>query len=328
MGSTKNKIILLILLVLLIFVTAVSLFVGPSNISPGELFKPEFLSIMSIRISRIFLALLVGASLSVVGSALQAILRNPLSDPYILGVSSGGGFGACLAIFFGIHGVFFGIEMLPIFAFFGSLLSIFIVYNISNIGGRRPVQTLILSGVIIGILFSSLLMLLVFSSMKDEIHSILWWLLGNLEVFNIRLLSAVFLINIAGIFLIWFFAKELNAISLGEEDAGHLGIDVEKIKKIILVISSFMIGSVVSISGIIGFVGLVIPHMVRFVVGSDHKILIPVSALTGAIFLILCDTISRVVVAPNEMPVGIITALVGAPYFIFLLRKKQKVYFK
>ncbi len=325
--SKKNNFIIVVLIIALALLSIGSLFIGPSKIAPNELFSKEFISIAILRLSRIILAFIAGAALSVVGAALQAILRNPLSDPYILGVSSGGGFGAAISIYFGISISIFGIETLPIFAFLGALLSIFMVYNISNIGGRRPIQTLILSGVIVGILFSSLLMLFVFSSSKEEIHNILWWLLGSLQVFNLRLLSIVAAINIAGIFIIWFYTKELNAILMGEEDAEHMGINVEKIKKIVLIVSSLMVGSIVSISGIIGFVGLIIPHMMRLIVGPDHKVLIPASALFGSIFLISCDTLSRVIIAPSEMPVGIITSLVGAPYFIVLLRKKQKNYF-
>jgi len=261
--------------------------------------------------------------LSVAGVIFQAILRNPLADPYILGVSSGGGLGAVLALIWG--GSFLKI---PVFAFLGGLLSIFLVQSLSQVNGRLPPQNLLLSGVVIGIIFTNILVFIVWFFEDRLIHGIIWWLLGNLDVIENNLLLTVILMGILGTFFSFLFARELNVLSLGEEEAISLGIDVEKTKRVLVYIASLITAIAVSVCGIIGFVGLIIPHIVRFFSGNEHRLLIPGSFLMGGIFVVISDTFARTFFSPVEIPIGVITALIGGPMFLILLQKKKKILFK
>jgi iron complex transport system permease protein len=292
---------------------------GSINISFLELFSRENTQILQLRITRIILSILAGAGLSVCGVTLQAILRNPLAEPYLLGTSSGAGLGAVLAIILGISGAY-----IPCAAFMGALASIILVYNLAKQEGKIPIQSLILSGVIVAVALSGIIVFLV--SISDEmLHGIMWWLLGNLQIYDFSTLCLIGTIVILGIIGIFIFSQDLNAISIGEEEAIHLGIEIEKIKKILLLITCLITGALVSVTGMIGFVGLIIPHMMRFVVGPNHKILIPAACLSGASFLVLCDTFSRTILTPIEIPIGVITSLVGACVFIVLLKRNQKI---
>ena len=293
---------------------------GSVNISLSELFSKANQQILQLRLARIMLGIFAGAGLSVCGAALQAILRNPLAEPYLLGTSSGAGLGAVLAIFLGFSASFF-----PLAAFIGALLSIALVYNLAKQNGRISPQSLILSGVIVAIALSGLIIFLVSISTTQALHGMLWWLLGSLEVYNLKLLMVVASIVTFGVVPLFVLAQDLNAISIGEEEAIHLGIKIETVKKIIFVVTSLVTGALVSIAGMIGFVGLIIPHMMRLVVGPNHKILIPASCLAGAAFLVLCDALGRSLFPPIEIPIGVITSLVGAPIFIILLKREQRV---
>lgn len=268
------------------------------------------------------MGLFAGAGLAVAGVIFQGILRNPLAEPYVLGVSSGASLGAVLALFFNLS-----MEFLPITAFLGAGLTMFLVYNLAKINGKVSTQGLLLSGVILGAIFSSLLLFFVSISPNEAMHGITWWLLGSLQVFDLKLLISVVILITSGICIAIYFGRDLNAISLGEEEAYHLGINVETVKKILFVVASLITGSIVCVCGIIGFVGLIIPHAVRLIVGSDHKLVLPASAISAGAFLILADTISRTIMPPVEIPIGVITALIGGPIFIILLRKKQKAPF-
>jgi iron complex transport system permease protein len=263
--------------------------------------------------------MLAGCGLAVSGTVLQALLRNPLAEPYLLGTSSGAGLGAVAAIIIGL-----GSTYLPLAAFLGAISSIILVYHLARQGNKIPVQSLILSGVIVSIALSGIIVFLIFISSNEALHGALWWLWGNLQVYDLKLLLFLGSIVAAGILAIFIFAQDLNAISIGEEEAIHLGIDVETLKKILLFITSLITASLVCICGIIGFVGLIIPHISRFIFGPNHKFLIPVVCLTSAIFMVLCDLLSRTVFSPLEIPIGVITAVIGAPVFIILLRRKQK----
>jgi iron complex transport system permease protein len=251
---------------------------------------------------------------------LQAILRNPLAEPYLLGTSSGGGLGAVIGIILGLP-----VALLPLSAFITALLSVFLVYILAREGGKVAVQSLILSGVIVGMAVSGIVVFLVAISNNIAVHGMMWWLLGSLQVYDLNLLGVVGAIVIISIGVIYFFSQDLNAMSLGEEEALHLGIDVEKIKKIMLVVTALATGALVSVSGMIGFVGLIVPHIMRLVVGPNHKILIPATCLAGAAFLVLCDTLARTLMPPIEIPIGMITSLIGTPVFIILLKRKQQV---
>lgn len=284
-----------------------------------DLFRPQNQPLLSLRFFRVMLGALIGAGMGVCGVALQAILRNPLAEPYLLGTSSGAGLGAVLAIIGGLTGL-----ALPFVAFVGALLSVVLVYYLASEGGRIPVQSLILSGVIVAISLSGVMMFLISTFNTQALHGVMWWLLGSLQVYDPRLLFLVVALVISGSILIFVLAQDLNAISIGEEEAVHLGIGVENIKKIIFVITAVITGALVSVSGIISFVGLIIPHMMRLVVGPNHKVLVPATFLGGAVFLVLCDTFARTLFSPVEIPIGVVTSLIGAPIFMVLLKRSQR----
>lgn len=317
-----NRRVLFLLFLLLCVAIFFGISFGPVTINLKDLFSTQNSEIITLRLTRVILALIAGAGLAVAGVIFQGILRNSLAEPYVLGVSSGAGLGAVLALFFNLS-----MEFLPISAFLGASLTMFIVYNLAKINGKVTTQGLLLSGVIVGAVFSSLLLFFVSISPNEAMHGITWWLLGSLQVFDIKLLVAVAILIIIGIFIAIYLSRDLNAISLGEEEAHHLGINVETVKKILFIIASLITGSIVCICGIIGFVGLIVPHAARLVLGSDHRAVLPASAISAGIFLILADTLSRIIMPPVEVPIGVITALIGGPVFILLLRKKQKAPF-
>jgi iron complex transport system permease protein len=248
---------------------------------------------------------------------MQAILRNPLADPYLLSTSSGAGLGIVLIFFLGLPALF-----LPGAAFVGALLSTFLVYLLAQKDGKLSAIQLILSGVIISIALSGLTIFLASISTNPAVPGTLWWMLGSLQSVDSTLLMIVTAMVLGGIGLLWFFAQDLNAITLGEEAALHLGVEVETLKRIILVLITLITGAVVALSGVIGFVGLIIPHAIRKLTGPNHKLLLPVSALAAGAFLVGCDCVGRILMPPIEIPIGIITALVGAPVFLGLLKWK------
>lgn len=279
--------------------------------------------VFNIRLPRIFTAALVGAALSVVGAVYQGIFKNPMADPYVLGVSSGAAVGATIAIVLGLSTTFYGFGMINVLAFAGAILTILIAYNIARVGNKLPSTTLLLAGVVLSFLFSSINSLLMFFN-RDQVESIVFWLMGSFNGANWSQLTIAAPIIIIGIIFIIAFSKDLNLMLLGEDTAKNLGTEVEKVKKLLLFITSVMISSSVSISGVIGFVGLITPHVIRIIIGPDNKRLIPFSALGGAIFMIISDTLARILIPPIEIPVGAITSLFGAPYFIYLLMKRKK----
>lgn len=285
----------------------------------------EVAIILKIRFPRVASAIMVGAALSLSGAVLQALLRNPLADPFILGISSGAALGAVLAILLGLGTSLFGPYATPGLAFVGALITIFLVYFISRVEGRVPTQTMLLSGVIVNSFFSAIVMFLISATSNEKLHGVTFWLMGNLEFLSFQLFQPILVFLLAGGLLLYNLARDLNLLSLGEETAGQLGVDVERLKKISFLLTSLITGAVVSVSGLIGFVGLIIPHLVRLLWGPDHRFLLPASAILGGLFLLGADTLGRTIIAPNEIPVGVITALSGAPFFIYLLRKKGHV---
>ena len=278
------------------------------------------LILFSIRLPRIFFAAITGAALSLGGVVFQAILRNPLADPYVLGVSGGSALGAIIGTLIGAGSFYLGI---PLLAFLGALITVALVFVIAGGGsGRIPDNYLLLAGVIVNAFFSAAI--LFFLSLADsmELHSITFWLMGDLaRVSGSGIIPAAFCVLVAFV-MIYSQARGLNLMVQGEETARQLGVMVEKTKYTLLIITSLATAVVVSLCGIIGFVGIIVPHMMRLLFGSDHRLLICASALFGATFLVVADTIARIIIAPAELPVGVITALLGAPYFIFLLRRK------
>jgi iron complex transport system permease protein len=273
--------------------------------------------IFQIRLPRIFLGLLVGLSLATAGTTLQGLFKNPMADPYIIGIASGAAVGAALSITFLPR--FFSIYTTPFMAFLGAVFATFLVYNIAKVGGRIPVDTLLLTGIAVSLFLGAVLSFMM-SVAGEALHSIFFWLMGGFWLANWTQVKIIVLPVFVCFFLIYIFAKDLNALLLGEESAQTLGINVEGVKKILLVFAAFITAAAVSFVGTIGFVGLIIPHITRILVGPDHRILFPASALVGGIFLVWTDALARLL---GEMPVGIITAFFGAPFFIYLLKKRK-----
>lgn len=327
------------LLIALIIVIVISSGLGVARIGPFRIFRivssripfvhidkdwsdRDELILMGWRLPRIFIACVVGAGLALAGVVFQALLRNPLAEPYILGVSSGGSLGAVIAIILGIVSIK-GLPTLPFFAFAGALSTMFLVYSIARFGGRVPTHTLLLAGVIVNAFFSAIIMFLVSITRADETHKFLLWSMGNLTPLETKqTITAMSLIVLAG-FALYYYSQSFNLFSLGEESAAQLGVEVERVKKIAFVLASLITGAAVSSCGIIGFVGLIVPHMVRMTIGADHRVLMPASALAGAAFLVAADTVARTIIAPTEIPVGVVTAICGGPFFIYLLRRKR-----
>jgi iron complex transport system permease protein len=298
-----------------------SLFAGSVRVPFDQMFES---GIIRLRVARILLAIVVGAGLSVSGAIFQALLRNPLAEPYILGVSSGAGLGATLAIVLGMGAV--SIWSVPAMAFVGSIITIYIVYRLARSpNGAVPVYTLLLSGVIVNAALSSGLMFIVSTSASDELHSVIWWLLGNLQIFDWQLLRLVSVVILLCLSVMVLMSHRLNIITLGEEPAGHLGLNVEATKKLFFLLASLMTASAVAACGLIGFVGLIIPHCVRMAIGPDHRRLIPASALAGAVFLVLADSFARSIFE-TEIPIGVVTTFIGGPFFLFLLKRKKNTY--
>ncbi len=293
---------------------------GAVQIPLANLLLKENQIILNMRILRIFTAILAGCGLAVSGIALQAILRNPLAEPYLLGTSSGAGLAAVIAVIAGVSRIY-----LPLAAFLGAIVSILLVYNLAREGKRISDNSLILSGVIISIALSAVIVFLVSISGNAAIHEMGWWLWGSLQVYDYRLIGLVSIPVILGILAIYIFSQDLNALSMGEEEAIHLGIDTQNIKKIIILVTALITASLICICGIIGFVGLIVPHMMRRIVGPNHKVLIPATCIAASLFMVGCDLLSRTVFPPIEIPIGVITAIIGAPLFIILLKKGKRV---
>jgi iron complex transport system permease protein len=282
----------------------------------------EELILFSVRLPRIIFAGIVGACLSLGGVVFQAILRNPLADPYILGISGGSALGAIIGILLGASSFYLGV---PLLAFMGALATVFLVFIVAG-GTRGPLMdnSLLLSGVVVNAFFSAAILFFLSIVNSMELHSITFWLMGDLSRASGKEICVATFCLIAGFVLLYAQARKLNLIVQGEDTALQLGVNVERTKQWLLVVTSLITAVAVSLAGIIGFVGIMVPHFMRLVFGSDHRLLLPVSALFGASFLIVADTIAKVVFAPAELPVGVITALCGAPYFIFLLKRKAR----
>jgi iron complex transport system permease protein len=277
--------------------------------------------IMDLRLPRVIAGALVGAALSLAGTVLQALLRNPLADPYVLGISSGAAAGAVLAILMGLGSTFLGGYAIPGAAFAGALGTLLLVYFMARVQGRLPAHSMLLAGVIVSSFFGAVIMFLVSVTGDERLYTITFWLMGNLEYAASMDLGPISLYLLGGSAVLFSLAKSLNLLALGEESASALGVDVEWVKKIAFIFCSLIAGAVVSISGLIGFIGLVVPHLARMIWGPDHRFLLPASALLGAMLLVLADTIARTVMAPVEIPVGVVTAMAGAPFF-YLLRRR------
>jgi len=275
--------------------------------------------LLHVRLPRVLLGFLVGGCLAAVGVALQALLRNPLADPYVLGVSSGAALGAAVGVLFGLGATFLAETALPICGFAGGLLALLVVYRMAVSYERLPIHSLLLAGVILNAIFSALIMFITSILEPNRSYGMMAWLMGTLSAPTYGGLVAVTIYLLVGLGLLVGQMRTLNLLALGEASARSLGVDTERVKRFIFVLAAVITGAVVSVSGMIGFIGMVVPHAVRLVLGADHRLLLPASALVGGTFLMSADTVARTLLAPAEIPVGIITALAGGPFFVYLL---------
>ncbi len=294
-----------------------------SHVDLDSIKKSNLFIVLNIRLPRIILACLVGAILSVVGASYQAIFKNPMADPYVMGASSGAAFGATLGIIINLGNGVLGFGATSILAFAGALLTTFIVYNLARIGNKISTTSILLAGIVISSLLTSIISLMMIFN-HDELARIVTWTMGSFNGASWTQVSVITIPTLLGCIFLSSLSREMNALVMGEENAQNLGVNVELIKKVILILSSFLAACAVSVSGIIGFVGLIVPHLFRLLFGSDHRILLPVSVLGGAIFLLICDTLARTVLHGVEIPVGIITSIFGGPFFLYLLRKSKR----
>ncbi|KWW29502.1 MAG: iron complex transport system permease protein [bacterium P3] len=306
------------LLLALLLLMAASAAMGAVRLSWDELWRsPVFLN---LRLPRILLCVLAGAALSVSGASYQAIFRNSLTDPYVLGISSGASLGAAVAIVAGLQHSLLGIGGC---ALVSALLTIWLIYRIATIGNRLHSTTLLLTGVCLTFLIAALVSLLMVLH-QDKMESIIFWTMGSFSGATWGAVLTLLPVVVLGVLVVLRHARDLNLLLVGSEEAQSMGVEVEKVKKRLLLATTLMISFTVSCSGVIGFVGLVVPHCVRLLVGPDNRRVLPYSIVVGGIFVLLCDTLARTVLQPGELPVGSLTALVGAPLFIYLLyRSKQ-----
>ncbi len=282
--------------------------------------------VLHLRLPRVILAFLVGAQLSAAGVIYQGIFRNPMADPYIIGASAGASLGASLGILFFPSFKILGIGSTPFFAFIGSLGTVFLVYSLASIGGRTYSFTLLLSGVAVSSFLSAIVSFFMYFSDK-KLHNIYFWLMGSFASQSWNEIYINLPYAILGFAMAFCNLRALNILQLGEETAFFTGVDTERLKRVSLTAAALLTASAVAVSGVIGFVGLIIPHVTRMIIGPDHRQLFPLSTLIGGLYLMLADTVSRVIIAPTELPVGILTALFGGPFFIYLLfQKKNKDY--
>jgi iron complex transport system permease protein len=282
--------------------------------------------VIDIRLPRILLAIFVGASLAVAGTSFQALLRNPLADPYVLGVSSGAALGAVLALIAEPHLALpasLSVLLTPLGAFLGAVATIAAVYILGRRQGQIDSSTLLLAGIISASFLSAIIMFLMTTLSGRDLHGMEFWLMGDLSISlqqSLRWVLGVGFVVASG--AIYTTAADLNLLLAGEKEAMHLGVDIPRVRLVVYIAASVLTGLAVSVSGAIGYVGLLVPHVMRLIFGSDHRILIPTAAFGGAIALVIADTLARTVVAPSELPVGAMTALAGAPLFIYLLRRR------
>ena len=322
----RTVFLLLVLTAVLVIVSLAALLIGSSSVSLTNVFsvltgrsddETARTIILQLRIPRIILAILVGAGLSVAGATLQSLLRNPLAEPYILGISSGGTVGAFLAITLGLGWAQF---TTPLFSFVGSGLVMMLVYSLGYRRGLLDPNALLLSGVMVGAFFNSIILVVV-AIFNQELRTAYLWMMGNLSGAESSTLVIVGPLILASSIVLILQSRALNLIAIGDESAAQFGVNVERIRRLSYILASLITGLAVSVSGVIGFVGLLVPHVCRLMFGSDNRIVMPASLIGGGIFLVLCDLLSRTLLAPSEIPVGAITAAVGAPLFVYLLKR-------
>jgi iron complex transport system permease protein len=302
---------------LLILSLLIATSLGSENLSFFDLNESQKTILFDIRLPRIFLGACVGASLAVAGASLQALLRNPLAEPYLLGVSNGAALGTMLSFVF-----FSQFEYArPVFAFLGAGLATFTVFQMAKSRAGMNVERLVLSGVIVTTFLSSIIVLLTSLLDAAKLRSFTFWLLGDLSQATSNGFYLTLIVAIIGTIVLSSQARALNLMMIGERDAFDFGVEISKVRLIVFATASALVGISVAASGSVGYVGLIVPHIIRLLLGSDNRLVVPLSAVAGAVFVVLADTVARVAIAPRELPVGAITALIGAPLFIYLLRK-------
>lgn len=274
----------------------------------------------NLRLPRVVLSVLVGMSLSVCGATYQSVFRNPLTDPYVLGISSGASLGAAIAIVIGLQSYLWGIGAMALLT---ALLTIVLIFKVASTGNRMHTTTLLLTGVCLTFLITAIISLLM-AMHHDKMESIIFWTMGSFASASWMDVAIVLPVTLLGIGVVLYHCKDLNLLLTGSETAQSLGVEVEKVRRRLLLFTTLMVAFAVSACGVIGFVGLVVPHCVRLLCGSDNRRIIPYSIFAGGLFLLLCDTLARTLIPPNELPVGSITSLLGAPMFIYLLYKSKR----
>ncbi|PYS91324.1 MAG: hypothetical protein DMF62_02850 [Acidobacteria bacterium] len=313
----KRIAITLLLVVALAVAVAAGLMIGAERISIFALTEQQRAILFDIRMPRVFLGACVGASLAVAGASLQALLRNPLAEPYLLGVSNGAALGTMLAfVFFESFGF-----ARPVLAFAGAGIATFTVYQMARSRAGMNVERLVLSGVIVTTFLSSIIVLLTSVLDAARLRGFTFWLLGDLSQATYQGFYLTLAASVIGTIILASQARALNLMMIGERDALDFGVEVGRVRLIVFGLSSLLVGTAVAASGSVGYVGLIVPHLIRLAVGSDNRLVVPFSAIAGGIFVVLADTVSRTAIAPRELPVGAITALIGAPVFIYLLRR-------
>lgn len=331
-----NKKILKLIIITLCFLSAliissiISLSIGAADISFKTVLDSikkgsmsfDLSIILKLRLPRILLGLAVGGALSVSGAILQGIFRNPLVEPYTLGISGGAGLGVCFCLMFDLDKIL-GSYSIPVSGFIGASAVIMFIYFISFNSKILRIKDMLLTGVMVSFISSSLMMLFMAVSKTENLHGIIYWTMGSLEEPKWALIVFTLILTLAGLVLSFLFSRNLNVLSLGESEAMHLGINTERTKIILFVITSLLTGVCVSIAGIIGFVGLIVPHFIRMFFGNDYRIILITSFLGGGSFLILCDTVARTIISPLELPVGVVTGIIGGILFVYALSRRQ-----
>jgi len=325
----KQIFFILAMFILLIIVSFIALSIGEINFTPAELitvFKNrsgiEYTIVNNIRLPRIILGIAVGGALSLSGVILQGVYRNPLVEPFTLGISGGASLGVALTIIFNLN-LMIGIYMLPLSGFIGAVLTTFLVYMLAVRKNYYNINRMLLIGVMISFMSSSTMMFLMSTTTAENLHSIIFWIMGSLDEPNIILVKVVFYTSIAGLFISYLLANPLNALRLGESKAKHLGVNTTFTIRALFILASILTGISVSVAGVIGFVGLIIPHLIRMMIGSDYRLLLISSFLGGSIFILISDIIARTIIAPNELPIGVITGMIGGLVFIIVMSRSK-----
>jgi iron complex transport system permease protein len=287
-------------------------------LAPGGALSPDYVILFRTRLPRVLLAAVVGGALATSGAALQAVLRNPLACPHLLGISAGAAVAGALALVAGVSSMS---PAVPLAAFAGALAALGVVFLGGRAGGRTTPYAILLVGVVLNAIAAAALMLINALASYTQAHGVLFWIMGTLSTQSYTLVAAAAVYGVAGLGWLVRHAQDLNLLAAGEEGALQLGVEVERARRAVFVAASLLVGAAVSVSGMIGFVGLIVPHLLRLLLGTDHRLLLPASFLGGAAFLVWADTLARTVVAPTELPVGVVTALGGGPFFVYLLRR-------